>query len=59
VAQKYEPAPRAAAAVLAARGLTPKAIVTQHPTVAVELRRIGILAGIIAVILVVLAFVLP
>jgi hypothetical protein len=59
VAQKYEPAPRVEAPVPSAKALTPKAMVAQHPTVAAELRRIGILAGIIAVILVVLAFVLP
>lgn len=59
VAQQYESAPRAEAAVLSAKALTPKAKVAQPPTVAAELRRIGILAGIIVVILVVLAFVLP
>ena len=59
-AQRYEPAPRTDMAVPAARAPAPRAAVTsaQHVNVAAELRRIGILSGIILVILVVLALVL-
>jgi len=59
VAQRYEPAPRAALLAPSAKAPTPKATVTlaQHPNIAAELRRIGILAGIILVILVVLAMI--
>ncbi len=59
VAQRYEPAPGAALLVPSAKTPTPKATVTlaQHPNIAAELRRIGILAGIILVILVVLAMI--
>ena len=61
VAQRYEPAPQADMVVPAAKAPTPRATVTlaQPINVAAELRRIGILAGIILVILVVLALVLP
>ncbi len=59
VAQSSEPAPEAALPVPSAKAPTPKATVTlaQHPNIAAELRRIGILAGIILVILVVLAMI--
>jgi len=61
VTQRYEPAPRAEVVVPAAKAPTPRATVTlvQSINVAPELRRIGILAGIILVILIVLALVLP
>jgi hypothetical protein len=59
VAQKPEPASRAGAPVPSAKAPTPKPTVAQYPNVAAELRRIGILAGIILIILVVLFFVLP
>jgi hypothetical protein len=61
VAQRYEPTPRADMVVPAAKAPTPRATVTlvQSINVAAELRRIGILSGIILVILVVLALVLP
>jgi hypothetical protein len=59
VGQAYEPAPGADMLVPSAKAPTPKPTVTaaQHPNVAAELRRIGILAGIIVVILVVLALI--
>ena len=59
VAQKSELPPRADAPVPSAKAPTPKPTVAQHPNIAAELRRIGILAGIILIILVVLFFVLP
>ena len=57
--QRYEPAPRADMLVPSAKTPTSRATVTvaQHPNIAAELRRIGILAGIILVILVVLALI--
>jgi hypothetical protein len=58
-AQKPEPAPQPDTAIPSPRAPTPKAAVAQATNVAAELRRIGILAGIILVILVVLFFVLP
>ena len=59
VTQGYEPAPRADILVPSEKAPTPRATVTvaQHPNIAAELRRIGILAGIILVILVVLALI--
>ena len=59
VSQGYEPAPEADRLVPSAKAPTPRATVkvAQHPNVVAELRRIGILAGIILVILVVLALV--
>jgi hypothetical protein len=57
-AQKPEPAPRADTVIPSPKTPTPKAAVAQATNVAAELRRIGILAGIILVILVVLFFVL-
>jgi hypothetical protein len=58
-AQKPEPAPKVDTAIPSPRAPTPKTAVAQATNVAAELRRIGILAGIILVILVVLFFVLP
>jgi len=60
VSQGYEPTPRAEVAVPAAKVPTPKATASlaQPINVAAELRMIGILAGIIMVILVVLALTL-
>jgi len=59
VTQRYEPAPQADMLVPSAKAPTPRATVTvaQPPNIAAELRRIGILAGIILVILVVLALI--
>lgn len=59
VSQAHEPAPQAEVAVPKAKMPIPKATVTaaQHPDVAAELQRIGILAGIILVIMVVLALI--
>ena len=59
VSQGYEPAAEAGRLVPSAKAPTPKATVTValHPNIAAELRRIGILAGIILVILVVLAWI--
>ena len=59
VAQRHEPVPRPDMLVPSAKAPTPRAKVTvaQHPNIAAELRRIGILAGIMLVILVVLALV--
>ena len=48
------PVPRVSAASLSA-----KPTIIEHPYIATELRTIGILAGIILIILVVLFFVLP
>jgi len=59
VAQKPELSPRADTPVPSAKAPIPKPIVAQHPNIAAELRRIGILAGILLIILVVLFFVLP
>ena len=55
VAQAYEPAPAADRLVPSAKAPAPRATVTtaQYPNVAAELRRIGIVSGIIVVILVV------
>jgi hypothetical protein len=59
-AQTYEPTPRAERIVPVAKAPTPQPAITlaQPPYVAAELRRIGILFGIILVILVVLTLVL-
>jgi len=59
VGQAYEPAPAADRLVPSAKAPTPRATLTaaQHPNIAAELRRIGILAGIILIILVVLALI--
>jgi len=61
VSQRYEPVPQAGMPPPLAKVPTPKATVTvaQPPSVAAELRRIGILSGIILVILIILALVLP
>jgi hypothetical protein len=61
VAQAQAPAPQSKVSVPSAKVPTPSvaAPVARYPYVAAELRRIGILAGVIVVILVVLAFVLP
>jgi len=59
VAQKSELLPRAGTPVPSAKAPTLKPTVAQYPNVAAELRRIGILAGILLIILVVLFFVLP
>jgi hypothetical protein len=61
VAQQYEPEPRAEAVAPPVRAPAPRSTVTlpQFPRVTNELRMIGILSGIILVILIVLAFVLP
>ena len=60
VAQTYKPAPHPSVAAPSAGVSTPiaKPSAVWHPYVAVELRRIGILAGIMLAILVVLALVL-
>jgi hypothetical protein len=60
VTQGYEPTSQAEVAVPRAKATTPRATVAaaRHPNIAAELRRIGILAGIILVILVVLALIL-
>ncbi len=60
VAQGFQPTPRAEIPLPPAKAPTPKAPVTvaQVPEVTAELKRIGILSGIILVILVVLFFVL-
>ena len=59
VGQTYEPAPAADRLVPSAKAPTPRATVkvAQHPNIVAELRRIGILGGIILVILVVLALI--
>lgn len=57
VSQGYEPAPEADRLVPSAKAPIPRATVAQYPNVVAELRRIGILTGIILVILVVLALV--
>jgi len=53
VTQGYESAAQAEVAVPRAKAPTPRATVAQPPNVAAELRRIGIVAGIILVVLVV------
>jgi len=58
VAPQDEPSPRADTLVPSAKAPTPKAAVAEHTDVAAELRRIGIVSGIILVILVVLAVIL-
>jgi hypothetical protein len=60
VGKAYEPVPQADRPVPTTKAPTPRATIaaTQHPNIAPELRRIGILAGIILVILVVLALIL-
>jgi len=60
VSQTYEPVSQPVVSVPSASVLTPKATLTvaHYPDVVTELRRIGILAGIMLVILVVLALVL-
>jgi len=60
VAQTHEPAPRPSVSAPSATVSTPmaKPSAVWHPYVAIELRRIGILAGIMLAILVVLALVL-
>jgi len=61
VAQTYEPVSSPKAAAPSASMPAPKATVTiaRYPHIAAELRRIGILAGIMLVTLIVLALVLP
>lgn len=54
VSSPATPAPRVSAPSLSA-----KPTITEHPYIATELRTIGILAGIMLMILVVLFFVLP
>ena len=60
MSQGYEPTPQAGMPAPLARVPTPKAtaVVAPPPDVVAELRRIGILFGIILVILIVLALVL-
>ena len=53
VTQGYERAAQAEVAVPRAKVPTPRATVAQPPNVAAELRRIGIVAGIILAVLVV------
>lgn len=57
VTQRYEPAPQPKVVAPMAKAPTPRATTTlvQSINVAAELRRIGILAGIILAILIVLA----
>jgi len=59
VAQRHEPAPQPDMLVPSAKAPTPRATVAvaQHHNIAAELRRIGILAGTMLVILVVSALV--
>jgi len=59
VAQPYEPAPRAEVISPQAPAPRLKATLAQPINVAAELKRIGILSGVILVILIVLAFTLP
>jgi hypothetical protein len=54
VAPQDEP-PRADTVVPSTKAPTPKAAVAEHPNIAAELRRIGIVSGIMLVILVVVA----
>jgi hypothetical protein len=58
-AQVYEPAPEAEKPVPSAKTPTPRATVaaTRATNISAELRRIGLLAGIMLVILVVLALI--
>jgi hypothetical protein len=58
VAQRYEPAPRTGVVAPSAKGLTPKATVAPPINTIAELRRIGILAGVILAILIVLSLLL-
>lgn len=58
VAQPYEPAPRAEVISPPAPAPRVKVALAQSVNVATELKRVGILAGIILVILIVLALVL-
>ncbi len=55
VAPQDEPPPRADMPVPSAKAPPPKVAVAEHTDVAAELKRIGILSGVILVILVVLA----
>ena len=57
VAQTYEPA--APSKVTPPPAMEPTPMVARYPHISNELRRIGILAGIMLATLVVLAFVLP
>jgi hypothetical protein len=61
VGKAYEPAPRDDKLAPPTKAPTLRApiVAAQNPNVAAELRRIGIVAGIMIVILVVLALVLP
>ena len=61
VGQTYEPTSPSREAISSTSTPAPKATVTiaRYPYIATELRRIGILAGITLVILIVLALVLP
>ena len=58
VAPTTEPPPRADTIVPSAKAPTPKAAMAEQPNLAIELKRIGIVSGIILVILVVLALTL-
>ena len=58
VAPQDEPSPRVDTVIPSAKAPTPKAVIAEHPNVAAELIRIGIVSGIILVILVVLAVIL-
>ena len=59
VAQTYKPAshPEASAPSVSVPTMTATPVVTRYPYIASELRRIGILAGVMLVILVILALV--
>ena len=57
ITQGYESAAQAEVAVPRAKAPTPRATVAQPPNVAAELRRIGIVAGITLVVLVVAALI--
>ena len=61
VSQVKKPVSRPAASAPAISVPTPRATLSaaQNPSITTELRRIGILGGIILAILIVLAFVLP
>ena len=61
MAQTYKPAPQPKASAPSVSAPTPIAAQTaaRYPYIVSELRRIGILAGIMLVVLVVLALVLP
>ena len=58
VAQRYEPTPRTEVVAPPAKVPTPRAIVAPPINVTAELRRIGILAGVILALLVVFSLVL-